>query len=320
MKHFLVILSFLCLSAVQSQTSSINCIFADINGFYSCQISGVTIIDNENQNIDIVGQHLLDRNDALVNRVEIIDSNIPFIITQIFTKFPNVTVFQVFNGGLTRFQPGAFWNAANLRFMGIRLNQIQTINVNAFEGAWNLQTIDIVSCQVEAIDEKAFEDVPSLTTLSLSENKIEKLPVNIFSFLPSLSSLFLTSNKLTSLAGGLLSNNFAMRFIDLENNQINAIERSFFNNLSQLNFFNILRNRCASNFWVVNGGTVTIDTIRESLRVCFDNYVENPEPEPEVRRFILEVRGPFSLRFENGTEIIRVWKLIKNCLENKIYF
>lgn len=300
------IFALICLSAIKAQTVNINCNFIDINGFYSCQLSGVAVGDNENQNIVIDGQHLSDRNNALVNRAEISDSNIPFILTQLFTTFPNLAVLQISNGGLTRFQPRAFWDAANLRFMGIRNNQIRTINANAFEGAWNLQTVDIVSCRVASIDEKAFYDLPGLTTLSLSENELQQLPVNLFSSLPTLSSLFLTSNKLESIDGRLLSNNLAMRFIDLENNQINAIGRNFFANLTQINFFNILRNRCASNFWVVNGGTVTIETIREGLSVCFDNFVETPEPEGELRRFILEVRGPFSLRFENGTEIIRV--------------
>lgn len=298
------VLILIFLSSVKTQTVNINCQFVDVNGFYSCQLSGVTISDNENQNVVIGGEHIFGRNNAFVNRVEIIDANIPFIIIQIFTTFPNIVVLQISNGGLTRFQFGAFRNAENLRFMGIRNNQISRINANAFEGAWNLQTVDIVSCQVTSIDEAAFNNLSGLTTLSLSENQIQQLPVNIFSSLPTLSSLFLTSNRLESLDGRLLSNNLAMRFIDLENNQINAIQRNFFTNLTQLNFFNLLRNRCASNFWVVNGGSVTVKTIKKGLTTCFDNFAETPEPE--LRRFILEVRGPFSLRFENGTEIVQV--------------
>jgi Leucine-rich repeat (LRR) protein len=296
---------FLCAATkVKAQTTNISCNFADINGFYSCQLSGVKISDNENQNIVIGGEHVFERNNALVNRVEIIDSNIPFVMTQLFTTFPNIIVLQIMNAGLTRLQPRAFWEAANLRFMGIRNNHIQRINANAFEGAWNLQTIDIVLCQVKSIDEAAFNGLPGITTLSLSENEIEELPSNVFSLLPILSSLFLTSNKLQTLDGRLLMNNLAMRFIDLENNRINAIQRNFFDNLNQINFFNILRNQCASNFWLVNGGTVTIDSIREGLSVCFNNFGETPEPE--LRRFILEVRGSFSLKFENGTEIVVV--------------
>lgn len=302
-KNIFVLFCFFILN-VKAQTENLTCNYEDVSGYYSCQISGAVIADDETLDIAISGEHLPQRSDVDVNRVEIIDSNIPFVVTQIFTKFPNISILLIENAGLTRFQIGAFRNGGNLRSLGVRSNQIENLTADSFEGAWNLQTIYVIDCQVSTVDGAAFNGLSVLDTLLLSNNNIQQLPVNVFSSLPALNSLFIKSNKLESLDGRLFSNNFALRFIDLENNQINAIQRNLFDSLSQLSFFNILRNRCASNYWVVNGGTVTADTIREGLTACFENFVE--PPEPELRRFILEVRGPFSLRFENGTKIVQI--------------
>ena len=70
-----------------------------------------------------------------------------------------------------------------------------------------------------------------------------------------------------------------------------------------------IKDRTSKNYTYVemvaeNNVRLTVETIREGLTACFENFVE--PSEPEVRRFILEIRGPFSLRFENGTEIVQI--------------
>jgi hypothetical protein len=81
------------------------------------------------------------------------------------------------------------------------------------------------------------------------------------------------------------------------------------------------QNECVDDEWFVRE-SVTIETVRGDLEQCFRNaeYVEpttttttttttpQPEPEPEnhFRRFILEVFGPLNLKFENGTQVVKV--------------
>jgi hypothetical protein len=79
------------------------------------------------------------------------------------------------------------------------------------------------------------------------------------------------------------------------------------NGFIALQILSLEGNRCINRNFAIDGVTTTLDTVRRDLNLCFNNNVEGPtEPEGELRRFVIEVRGPLSLRFENGTEIVRV--------------
>lgn len=81
--------------------------------------------------------------------------------------------------------------------------------------------------------------------------------------------------------------------------RINVIGRNFLDNFPQLRYFDAV-----NNSWTISGLT-TIETARRGLAQCFDNFVPVPDDD-ELRRFVIEMRGSLSLKFENGTEIIRV--------------
>lgn len=282
-----------------------NCLFLVTSFLYTCQISELTVTDNENTTFVIGGIHQPGLNNDDVQRVTILFSNIPFIITQIFAVFPNVIEVSILgDSGLRRIQSNAFAAALNVREMHMRENsQLRTIEAKAFTGMINLRRLDLTDNRIESIHEEAFDGLFTLRELSLANNQIRQLRANVFRPLRSLEDLFLRNNLLESLDGRLLANNPQISGLQLSDNQINAIQSNFIDNNPQLVFFNILGNRCANNFWIVQGPT-TLDDIREGLKSCFNNFVE--APEGEVKIFMLELRGSFTIRNDDGSEIIRV--------------
>lgn len=297
-----VVLVFLNLSATEAQVVNLNCLFTVINGIYTCSFVDV-IITNDNVPVNIVRQHLPGRTDADVLRVEITSSNISSIFTEVFTLFSNMESFQVTTTTLNRVQSNAFANARNLRTALFIFNQMVEVQSNGFTGASNLLDLEIFSSQLELIHETAFNGLTSLQMLYLERNQLHQLSANVFRPLVQLEYLSLTENQLSSLDGRLLESNTRLSFLSLASNRINAIGRNFVDNLTSLRSFNTLGNICTSNFWAIDSST-TLDTVRQQLSTCFNNFVE--PPKENVRRFALELRGSLTLLNEDGNEIVRL--------------
>lgn len=305
MKSTLVIAVILALLVITSaQNFNINCQFLTVSTRYTCFVDSINVPDNESTNFIIGGQHQLGRTNADVRAIDISFSTTPFIITQFFTTFTSVTHFSSFTSGLTRVQTNAFANARSLQNLRITFNPaLRTINANAFIGAINLEIMDLWNNQIETIHEAAFTGLASLNLLLLDSNRLQQLHANVFRPLASLEVLELLDNQLQSLDGRLLENNRQIWLLDISRNQVNAIGRAFLDNLPSLSRFIALQNICVNADWRI-GGATTVETVRQGLTTCFDNFIE--PPVDELRRFIFELRGPLTLRYENGTEIIRV--------------
>lgn len=139
---FSIAFVLLGLSTVKTETTNIGCNFT-AGSIYTCELSQITVNSDDVENIIIGGQHLLGRDNSQAKRVEISNANIPLIITQLFTTFPNLEILKVTAGGLVKIQPGAFKSAGKLTevlFMG---NNIASIEANAFLGASNLQQVNL---------------------------------------------------------------------------------------------------------------------------------------------------------------------------------
>lgn len=292
------------LTKVSAQNFNVNCNFLVATGLYTCHLFGVTIPDNENINVIIGGQHLPPRTNVDVQRVQISISSIPFIITELFTTFPNIIDFAISGAGLLRIQTDAFNNAVNLRTVVIANNpDFGVIFEKAFVGAPNLLSMQFISNQIDKIDENAFVELAQLQNLRFDGNNIKELPANIFHPLEALRVLFITNNPLEKIDGRLLANNHQILQLDFSRNQINAIGRDFLDGLPGLQLFNAIQNVCVNDFWII-GGTTSIDSVREGLEKCFDNFVE--PPEGDVRKFVLELRGTLLIRDEDGNEILKM--------------
>lgn len=289
------------ISYTQAQTVNVTCEFrvVPIVARYSCVINSVTIPDDEYLEISFVGQHLEGRSNADVELVQITSSNIPFVMSQLFTTFPNLQIFEQ-TTNLTRIQPNAFANASSLiHYRTFGNLHLRTIQANAFAGASRLQVLFIMGGGVQIIDENAFNGLSQVEDISLVDNEIKELPINVFRPLKSVTFIRLGINQLESIPGRLFEANSRLYWVGLNFNRINAIERNLIDNIPALERLELIENVCADSMWDTDWPDVTLDTMREGLKTCFDNFDSR-----DVKTFTVELRGHLTIRDENGAEII----------------
>lgn len=294
-----------CFENFETQAQTISCNFHLVGNTYTCEIVGASLVDDESLHVVIEGEHLPAMSDADVLEVVILHSNVPFIPTQIFTTFPNLELFTAHDSGLTRVESHAFSSAINVNLVVITENpELREIEANAFQGATNLDILILADNQIETLHEEAFAATPHLQSITLFNNSLSQLPLNVFRFMTTLTYLDLSFNQLERLDGRLFENVTQMFILDLAGNRVNAVGRSFFDAFSMDHLFLIdfTDNVCVDHYWIL-GGSINIDNVRRDMEQCFLNF---ETPDPEVRTFILELRGSLILRDVNGTEIIRL--------------
>lgn len=173
-----VVVAIAAFSSAQAEVFNIPCEFQVMSGtdWYACVINDVTVPDDENLEIVFVGEHLpgpgLD--DSRVEWVDIRRSNIPFIMSELFTTFPNLEILN-HPTNLLRIHPNAFANASNLDQFSTQSNtKLQSIPANAFAGARNLRFLMIRFGGVQTIDENAFNGLENLNNLILEGQDLEQ--------------------------------------------------------------------------------------------------------------------------------------------------
>lgn len=298
-KSTIILVTMLAVSStVTAQTLNVTCRFELPTQFtYTCFISDVTIPDDDNLDIVFVGEHLDGRGNDDVDMVVISSSSIPFIMPQLFTTFERFVVLR-YSSNLTRIQPNAFANASNLREFHIEeAPELLTIPENAFVGAVRLVFMQITDSGIQTIHENAFNGLPEFAALYLNRLQIRELPVNVFRPVPTMFLVSLDGNLLESLPGRLFEANPLVFALFLRDNRINAVERNFLDFMPALEQLDLRNNICANQEWDTVFPGVDLETIREGLSVCFDNF------EP-VKIFHIELRGHMTIRDVNGTEVI----------------
>lgn len=304
---FFIVFFVAMLSSASANDVTINCRFTIINQeAYTCTFVLMNIPDIENVNIIIGGNHLPGYTDNDVKRVEFLGSITPFVVSQVFTYFPNLTFFTSQNSALTRIQSNAFINAENLEVILVIMNlQLETIQENAFTGAPNVIDLNLRGNRIDTIHENAFRGLFHLNTLRLNENRIRQVSANLFNFLPTLERIFLQLNQLEELDDRLFANKNHLFHLDVSFNKIKAIGGHFLENLPVLNTFHALENRCINLIWRRQNNN-SLNELRTALQTCFDNFVPSQPEDNELRRIVVEVRGKLRLKFENGTEIVTI--------------
>lgn len=296
------------LTTTYGQTTNLNCIYYEDSGLYTCLLQGLNIPDNLNQNFVIGGEHNTGRTNADVLKVLVQASNMPFVVTQLFTTFSNVQHFIARLTNILRIQPNAFANAGNLVLIDLQSSNIGQLGAQAFSGAGLVRTINLANNNLETINENPFSGLSNLEILFLTNNQIRLLPVNVFNALTSLTAINLNNNAVEIIPGRLFEHNRLLRTINLQGNGINAIGRSFLNGLTNLEFLNLQLNACVDQLWWNEIHVISREIIEAALTQCFQNSVEEPEIPVDTapREFILEVRGSLTLRYQDETEIVRI--------------
>lgn len=303
----IVVLISFRLHSVHPQVESLKCNFIftiQLQQYrYTCSLPSLNIPDDSSLNFTFhESVHVEGRYDVDVTRVEIYGGSVPFIITELFSTYTNIRFVTLSQSGLLRIQSDAFISALNLEYLTVYMNPLATIEENAFSGASKLYQVDLWSNSIDSFHEAAFDGHLNLRYLNIGSNNISELHPDTFQSLPNLTHIMLAFNQLQLIETRLFANNPLLQNINIYSNEINAIQRSFLDNFGDLLTLNLQLNICIDSLWTINEST-TIEMIQTDLEACFENFVE---PEPEVRRFIIEVRGPLILRYENGTEIISV--------------
>jgi Leucine-rich repeat (LRR) protein len=258
-------------ASANAQFFPLNCEFVSIYGDYTCQLTDVEVPDNANLTFVIGGVHLQGRSNRNVREVIISNSSIPFIISEIFTTFPNLLILTINNGGLTRIQENAFANARNVYIMTIMFNRnLRRIEANAFAGLPLIQAFQLNSNGIDFIHESAFSGL-QLGSISMRDNQIQTLPANLFVGLPWLSIVEFQSNLITYLDGKLFADNPLMIIMNFSQNKINAIGRTIFDGITNLQQVRMVDNKCVNNWWIV-GSEGSVETVRADLEDCFNNY------------------------------------------------
>lgn len=305
MKSFVIFVAVVFLFGTSAQSFDVSCNYQTLENVYYCIIEGATVADDENANIVFGGTHQTNRSNVDVERVEIRNSNIPFVMTQIFTTFPNLRRIEIRASGLARIQSNAFSNAGHLdRIYITGHTQLTAIYANAFSGAVNVEIVDLGVNGIQTIHETAFDGVENLVSLIMDTNRIRELPADFFSNFPLLETINLSDNQLSSLNGRFFANNRQLININVVRNQIDGIGWTILDGLDRLRLFDARQNLCVNDQWRL-WGPITVETIRHGLAACFSNPSIDPR-DIELRRFVLEIRGGLSLRLENGTEVLRI--------------
>lgn len=268
LKQCFFLIAFVATTSATAVTE-VECEFVNwFNLRYFCEFRGLQLSDDPNQEIVITGQHLPNKTNADVDAVLIFFSDVPFIISQVFTTFPNMIFFGMFDSGLRRIQPNAFIHGKNIGIVHLDRNNISSIPSAAFIGMTNLDELDLVGNHIDNIHQNAFIGLPLLSRLTLIWNDLHELPDDVFRPLVRLRFLHISMNKIERLNARLFAHNEELRTLQIGNNQINAIQRGFFDRIPNVSILDFIPNRCISQ----NFHQTPWPIILEAAEPCFQNF------------------------------------------------
>ncbi|CAG9805119.1 unnamed protein product [Chironomus riparius] len=271
-RYFLV---FVLLSSVLVASGQVvlNCNYdhLSVNGAvgYGCDLKNVRV-DRETDRIIVMGDHQPGMTNNDVVRLTIMNSQTGFIITQLFTQFPNLHQLEISNGGLQRIQPNAFVLARNLRSLVIQGNNLIVLQANSFNHMMVLDTLILRSNNIQLMDANTFVGLTSLRYLFINNEGIRMIQPNTFRPLTSLVMLSLGSNHIERVDAEMLVNNRQLHSVFLENNNINAIQPTIINNINSIQILSLSSNPCINH--VIIPRAASSDDINEMLNKCYANW------------------------------------------------
>lgn len=293
------VLFLACLSFAVAQEVQIECDFRNYFGDYSCFLNGTEFSDSA-ATVTFVGEHVDNNTDSEVVRVEIRNSDIPFVIREIFTQFPNIQDLVIVASNLQtlRIPPDS-----SLEWLSLSGNNISRIDSNSISNLERLEYLSAHNNNILEIDEEAFMGLPSLWYAGFINNHVSAIAPRTFHSLISARTIDFEGNNLTRIDDDIFQYNRNLTTLYLERNQIESVSPTFASNLreSNLNFVNFSGNRCASHSFNT-GSDFEWMFLNAGLQTCFQNFVG----ASETRRFTIETSGPFILHDQFGNVVARM--------------
>lgn len=300
-KFPLIFLVFFAGSNV-SQDIELQCEYALFFGEYICYLIDIEVL-NPSANVTITGQHIGDRTNDDVDMVDIISSNTPFMIPQIFTTFPNIMDLAIENSNLQSINI-----PENVQLVWIFLfeNNISRIDAGTVTGLANQRRLNFLylpSNLIQDVDEDAFVGLGNLSALVLLDNQITQIKNRTLAPLINAVRIDYELNLLTIIEEDTFAWNSNIQSIGLHNNQIIAISPKFLASQreSSLSIISLDNNNCINETFSVESEDGWI-FLNNELRDCFHNFIGEVS---EVRRVIMEFVGNITIIDEFGNIIAR---------------
>uniref|UniRef100_A0A8W7PMX7 LRRCT domain-containing protein n=1 Tax=Anopheles coluzzii TaxID=1518534 RepID=A0A8W7PMX7_ANOCL len=159
-----------------------------------------------------------------INDLLILRYNDTILTVDSFAPFTNLTSIEIFQGSLSRIEPGAFEKTPALFKIIIRSNVLSALEDYTFRGLDALHILYLISNNLTSIAPNAFYGLKNLTQLVLSGNQIAQLPPTLFSSTPMLRSVSLSNNMLTELPAGIFDSIDYLFKLDLSYNQLKTFD------------------------------------------------------------------------------------------------
>lgn len=253
------------------------------------------------QNVVFGGEHIEGYTNENVTIVEILYSDTPFIIPQLFTTFTALEMLMVsFSNLLTVNLP----DSTQLRQLYLDRNNIERIENTSFGNQSHLWYLNLRESNIREIEEDAFVGLGALESLVLIENPIESFHPRTFHPLVNVMYLDLEFLLLTSIGDELFSQNTQVQSLYLGYNDIREISPRFSANFERVRYIDLESNECVNRrFELSPDDEFSQIILHNSLRTCYTNFNGTTS---DLRRVTLQFEGPLRLFDEFGNMIASV--------------
>lgn len=143
--------------------------FSHVGTVYTCD--ALTIGNPVSAFLNFVnGTHLLNRTDHHVQRLYMLNQNLPFIPINLSRFFPNLVSMHIENSGLHQITSMDFQPFPNLRALSFDRNLILDIDDDTFDHNQNLRWLGVPKNSIRSVGLNTFKNLPELVTLEMLGN------------------------------------------------------------------------------------------------------------------------------------------------------
>ncbi|XP_070503096.1 insulin-like growth factor-binding protein complex acid labile subunit [Chironomus tepperi] len=211
---------FLVISMMTSLANSaeLTCNIDKTSG--ACYFVSITEVSQHNEAITVAGQASNYVNSA-TSMISFMDGFlIRYIPTKVFSIFPNIENFVLYNNSLTYMVTDSFANCASLKMIYIANTNVKNLPAGVAQTCTNINSFGMMDGSLETIDPDAFRGLSNLQMLNLGRNKIACLPGTLLQPTPNVMSISLENNMITGLDSMIIKGLKALDYFNLMNNQI----------------------------------------------------------------------------------------------------
>ena len=246
--------------------SDLDCSYSyDNGGRYTCLTMNLKL-EKDNKLIESVkGQHLPGKEQINVEGLLIVFSRNKFLSSDIFKKFPNLKVLNMWYYTSATIVKGNFEGAQHLEQIHINNHHIEELSDNIFSGATKLVRIEMKMNGITSISSQTFAGLTTLQYIDLDHNHLKSLPKGLLNDLIHLKYVSFFGNILESIDGDLLKNNLELTFVSFSNNFLSVIGSNLIKQHKKLILANFNNNHCISSSLHYD---TKFDDLNENIAKC----------------------------------------------------